>query len=64
MFNPENRVIRAISGSAGIYTMPEDTITYSYGLKNIKLPVSWLSFTLKILRLLLGMQIRCSLEQI
>ena len=35
MFNPENRVIRAISGSAGAYTMPDYNVAYSYGLKDM-----------------------------
>lgn len=35
MFNPDNRVIRGISGSAGTYTMPDYNISYSYGLKNM-----------------------------
>ena len=35
MFNPENRVTRAISGSAGTYTMPDDNIAYSYGIKDM-----------------------------
>lgn len=34
MFNPDNRVSRAIAASAGTYTMPDEKITYSYGLKN------------------------------
>ncbi len=35
MFNPDNRVIRGISGSAGTYTMPDYNIAYSYGLKDM-----------------------------
>lgn len=38
MFNPENRVTRAIAGSAGTYTMPDYNIDYAYGLKNVNLP--------------------------
>lgn len=38
MFCPDNRVTRAISGSAGTYTMPDYSVNYSYGLKNVKLP--------------------------
>ncbi len=43
MFNPDNRVIRAISGSAGTYTMPNYSVAYAYGLKNTDLPVNNLS---------------------
>jgi predicted esterase len=38
MFTPENRVISAISGSAGTYTLPDYNTEYSYGLKNTNLP--------------------------
>lgn len=34
MFSPDNRVSRAIAAAAGTYTMPEESIAYSYGLKN------------------------------
>jgi len=34
MFQPQNRVSRAIAGSAGTYTMPDLSVKYAYGLKN------------------------------
>lgn len=38
MFNPDNRVICGIAGSAGTYTMPDYNISYSYGLKDMNVP--------------------------
>lgn len=37
MFNQDNRVSRAIAASAGTYTMPDEHIAYSYGLKDTPL---------------------------
>ncbi len=55
MFNPDNRVTRAISGSAGTYTMPDYSTNYSYGLKNVDLPQKNLNkFYAKDFRIVIG----------
>lgn len=38
MFNPDSRIIRAVSVAAGTYTMPDYHTNYSYGLKGVDLP--------------------------
>ncbi len=55
MFNRENRVTRAISSSAGTYTMPDDNISYSYGLKDIGVtPKSLYNFYAKDFMIIVG----------
>ncbi len=55
MFTPENRVISAISGSAGTYTIPDAETDYSYGIKNVNLPKTNLqNFYAKDFRIIVG----------
>src|SRR5690606_20725069 len=34
-FVPDNRVVHLVSGSAGTYTMPDYSVNYHYGLKDV-----------------------------
>ena len=40
---PNNRASKIVSAAAGTYTMPYSTINYSYGIKNLNIPVENLS---------------------